>query len=1186
MEHFDLLNSPLDGRNLIEASAGTGKTYTIASLYIRLLLEKRLSVDEILVVTFTIAATEELRGRIRNKIRELQDAYTKGRIDDEFLTGMIKKVPDARSSLILLANALSCFDEAAIFTIHGFCQRILQDKAFECSSYFTTDLITNQKDLLQEVTDDFWRIHIYPASPHFISFIQSKKKDGWNPQDLALFAAKNINKPNLKIIPEGDLSDTEELEAHCLKIHGQMCELWQHARAEIENILVTSTALKRNIYKVASIPSLLRGMDSYCNRNELNTLNDRVNLFPFGHIKKFASQSLSSAVKKGYDPPQHSFFDVCDRLILALEDLNAAFEQRLLALRKEFISFVCEELSRRKHKQNIRSFDDLLADLQIALQKEGGINLAETLRTKYKAALIDEFQDTDPVQYAIFKTIYPNNMNTLFLIGDPKQAIYSFRGADIFAYLEAAKDVDYTYTLGTNWRSAPELIEAVNTIFSNHYRPFLFDDIPFNPVKPSRKEKKDVLTIYGKPDRSPLKVWFMRRNEAEKSINKGYAQDEIALAVATEIGRLLQDPPFINERPVEPADIAVLVRSNAQARTMQEVLRKYGIPSILYSSESLFASAEARQLLTLLSAIGETSNDSKIKAAMATDILGISGDELALLIDDELKWEEWLDKFREYNKLWSQKGFMSMARRLMDQERVRGTLLAFQDGERRLTNVLHCLEVLHQAGLENKFGIEGLMKWFAGKIEEKPDKEEYQIRLETDEKAVKLITIHKSKGLEYSIVFCPFCWGRSNIRENETIYFHDPENKGYPTIDLGSKTKDLAKSLAEREILAENLRLFYVALTRAKYRCYMVWGMFKDAETSAPAYIFHSSQGGSSGIENAATIMKSMDDEEIYADLETCAKKSRDTIELMPFQHGFAASYFSPDVSVSTPSSRIFSGSIPNDWHVASFSSLTSGTHHDFGISGWDNDDTAQDEALTFLNFPRGAKAGTCLHEILQKLDYREKDPEMIKELIRETVTSYGYEDIWIEPVYSMLRDLLAIPLMDGCKDFALESICHKERINEMEFYFPLSLIHAKDLANLFSDKDLSDLIAKLDFTPLRGLVKGYIDLLFRYKGRYYIIDWKSNYLGNTSKDYDVSSMSAAMEKEYYHLQLHLYVVAVHKHLSRRIPDYAYDTHFGSVFYIFLRGIDAAHGSHYGIYQTRPSEALINDLCAYLSGTA
>jgi len=1187
MNEFDLLNSPLEGRNLIEASAGTGKTYTIAGLYIRLLLEKRLSVDQILVVTFTVAATEELRDRIRKKIRETLDAFTGKPCRNEFVAGMVIKYKDVSRVQVLLNNALACFDEAAIFTIHGFCQRVLQDKAFECSSLFNTELLTDQSALVREIVDDFWRIHFYSTSPGFMSFVKRRKEKGFNPDALAAFVGRNVGKIHQLVLPEIEAPDTDEQEQVCWNVFERVRQAWVNAKGEVENLLFYSQSLNKKMYAQAKIPIRLKGLERYLEAGRL---------FPcFDKFDKFTTGALQKATKKGCDPPQHPVFDLCEELLKALKELEALFERRLLALIRQLLAFARERLPKRKEDLNIRAFDDLLLDLRSALKNEGGDTLARAIGQKYPAALIDEFQDTDLIQYDIFKILYPDEQDLLFLIGDPKQAIYRFRGADIFAYMEAAGKVDSKYTLGINWRSAPELVRAVNTLFLNRDNAFVFKNISFHPANSGHeKEKEGAFILEGELDKTPFHVWFMERRDSGKYITIGDGEKEISKAVTVEIGRLLragkQGLCLIEGRAIEPGDIAVLVRTNRQAHIMQKILQRYAIPCVLYSTESLFVSREAGELFRVLTAVAEYGDEARIKAAMVTDLFGVSGNQLARLIDDEIKWEEWLERFRGYHDLWARQGFITMAGRLMAEG---------------LTNVLHFLEVLHQAVLENKLGIEGLMKWFAGQIEDQPDKEEYQTRLETDEKAVKVVTIHRSKGLEYPIVFCPFSWSGSRVTFNPRIIkmlsFHDPLRK-QATLDLGSESFDLHKSLTEQENLAENLRMLYVALTRAKYRCYLIWGAFRYAETSALAYLFHQPQkdepelsenvkldddkGDKESIPPWGNIPD--DDNKMREDLRLLTQKANKAIQVSSMPDDSPEPYVIEQEDITEPACRTFSGDIVSDWRIASFSSLISGKPEVREMPGWDEGQPSayfggqkrqaeeESDILTIFDFPKGANAGTCLHEILEHIEYDEKNQEAHDKVVRDRLTAHGFDEVWSLPVCSMLTKILTTPLLEGQNDFILSSLSPKERVNEMEFYFPLERITSQKLEKIFTSQDgfpssgnFSGVIEKLNFTPVRGLLKGYIDLVFCYKGRYYLADWKSNYLGSRIEDYGGGELRAVMAQKHYFLQYHLYSVALHKYLAGRILDYDYQTHFGGVFYIFLRGVDPAAGPKFGIYHDR-----------------
>lgn len=1278
MEHFDLLHSPLEGRNLIEASAGTGKTYTIAGLYLRLLLEKRLCVDQILVVTFTEAATAELRGRIREKIREALDLLASQTISsqDSFLLGLKGKCLDAAQAQILLTNALRCFDEAAVFTIHGFCRRILQDKVFECGSSFAIEFLVDQSPLLQEIIEDFWRLNFYPATPHFISYAKSR---GWNLARLASLAQPALQTSSFRLIPAIENKPSDKQEALCQEAIAHLAQAWPKVREEVRALLLENEGLNRTKYKPASLPLWLGNLDRYLAQDTLLPL--------FEKAEKFTLAMLKEATKKGGQTPCHPFFEEWTNFCAHLNELAKAYDQQLLGLKKKCLNFVRTELSQRKRDRNLRSFDDLLTGLHQALTGGSGSDLVRSLRAKYPAALIDEFQDTDPLQYAIFSTIYPDQHSRLFLIGDPKQAIYSFRGADIFAYMEASQYVDRRYTLSTNWRSGPGLIKAINTLFSLRENPFVFEQIPFHPVQAASANNLKAMTFDGCLDQAPLQLWFLSAPSSDGATNqaetekKAEIEKRITKAVSSEIGRLIEagraGQALLEGHPIEAGDLAVLVRTNRQARLVHEALKALGLPSVLYSSESLFASKEAKETIMVLAAIAQPTNERRLKAAMTTEMLGVSGDELAGLIEDSRDFGLWIDKFSDYHTLWLRQGFMIMAQSLLAKEKIRGRLLAYSDGERRLTNLLHCFELLHQAGLKQKLGAEAILKWLARQIEECPDQEEYQIRLETDEKAIKIVTIHKSKGLEYPIVFCPFCWGGSKIKDQEMVSFHDQGPGRQVTLDLGSEDFSFHQSLAEQEILAENLRLLYVALTRAKGRCYLVWGQIKGGETSAPAYLLHpfepepkeTGQDPLPLIDSLAERISGLNQAQMLAELENLAHQAEGNIQIGPLPEAHAKVKTEEPLQESSLTCKSFSGVISSGWRITSFSSLTAhqgrqqqqqldwpgfdetdglgvplarqalqigeyyghdeheeygehsepsetGEHSEHGMPsapsehgmpsapsehGEPSEHSEHSEPaehaehrsgeLTIADFPRGTTAGLCLHSLLEHFDFGQTDQGIIQNQVKEGLLAYGFEEIWLEPVCSMIKRLLSVPLKNAHGHFTLSSIPLSHRRDEMEFHFPLHSLYAQEMGEILSaygGPDLAEpfpnMVKRLNFTQVKGFLKGFIDLVIHYQGCYFLIDWKSNFLGLSSQDYQEEALAKVMAKEYYLLQAHLYAVALHRHLGQRLAGYQYHQHFGGIYYLFLRGVEAKDGSTFGVYHTLPPFTLIEALSNYFKG--
>ncbi len=1201
---FDPLQSPLEGTNLIEASAGTGKTYALTGLFLRLILEKDLPVSEILVVTFTEAATEALRDRIRAALREATAAFSRGKSENRFLDDLAKRHTDSVRAQEALREALRDFDQAAILTIHGFCRRMLHENAFESGSLFDTELVTYEEDIKRGIVDDFWRRHLYGATPAFVNYTMNKK---FTPDDLLSLASGRAGQPYVKVTPEVDIRDTASQETAFRTCFDKLRTAWSSARAEVEDILTSDEGLKRNIYRMASIPGWIRSMDDYVASGGSNPeLSES--------LRKFTSSALNGSVRQGFAPPGHPFFDLCDELMGKAKELEEAFDQRFLGLKAGLFRYMQEELAKRKREKNVQSFDDLLINLWRALEEPGGQELAKAIRMKFKAALIDEFQDTDPIQYAIFKRVFESENNVLFLIGDPKQAIYSFRGADIFTYMEASRDVKIRYTLGENWRSEPELIAAVNTVFVNAERPFVYDEIQFQPAKPAPRKDREILTIDGECE-PPLQLLFLNASKVTdrgKVLGKTQARELIYRAVATEISLLLhlgrEKRAILGERPLGERDIAVLVRKNDEACQMQKALLQLKIPNVLYSTANLFDSAEALEVERILAAMAEPKSARRLRAALATEMMGIEGEALEVRPENEPILEGWLVKFKSYHDRWNDRGFIQMFRHFMSEQGILPRLMAFSDGERRSTNVLHLVEVLQQASVERKLGMAGLLKWLSEQRDPSaPRLEEHQLRLESDDSAVKLVTIHKSKGLEYPVVFCPFSWADSKIRNSDGPFaFHDESDNMRLTLDLGSEGIEEHRVLAEKELLAENLRLFYVALTRARNRCYVVWGRFNEAETSAPAYLLHQPSSGEPEDTMNATAGRflTLSDEDVCRELKAVRDRARGTIRLSEMDTEGGGEYSVLPADRVELTCREFSGQIDRNWHISSFSSLVSVSERPHvaeladrdAIRRVESDDQAglgepgvEEEPSGIFSFPRGARAGTLLHDIFEHLDFALEGTSPMEELVADRLTDHGFQLAWQETLCEMIQKVLSAPLDPDRIGLTLSRIQNKDRLNELEFYFPLKPISPNSLRGIFEECAGSDLPAELSefdgglrFFPVRGFMKGFMDMVFQFEERFYLVDWKSNFLGSRVEDYGQDCLARAMREELYTLQYHIYTVALNQYLSLRLPSYDYETHFGGVYYIFLRGVDPDQGPDYGIYRDRPSGELINALCESL----
>ncbi len=1000
------------------------------------------------------------------------------------------------------------------------------------------------------------------------------------------------------------MADCEALEERFLETFEKVSRSWASSRDAVEAILLGSPALNRSRYRVASIPAWIREMNfqfhGECSSCGLSR-----------SFEKFTRGSIGQSVKKNQAPPSHAFFERAQELQDAAEELQAAYQERILGLKVAFIQHLRTRLEARKASKNILFFDDLLVKLERALSEPAGAHLAEVVRGRFQAALIDEFQDTDSIQYSIFRHVFGDGSSPLFLIGDPKQAIYGFRGADIFSYMEAARQTDRRYTLSENWRSEPNLVSGVNAVFAQDHPPFVYEAIGFRPAIPAKARKHELLQVGGQ-SLPPLQVWLLEASQFSdgKPIPKGKARPLIIDGVAAEISRLvtlgLAERALIGERPLREGDLAVLVRTNQEAGEVRKSLSSLGIHGVLYSTEDLFRTHEAREMERLLTAIANPARESLIRAALATDLLGVSGEEIGRLMEDEVGWERRHLAFAGYHETWSKFGFFRMFRQLLSENEVLPRLMTLENGERRCTNVLHLSEVLHQVATENGFNMSALLKWLSGRRDEStPRLEEHQLRLESDENAVRIVTIHKSKGLEYPVVFCPFLWQDSRPRSGPFV-FHDEGDAMRLTLDLGSPQEDEHRTLAGKEQLAENLRLLYVAMTRARNRCTIIWGPFNGAGTSAPAYLLHPAVGKDwdGTLDSLDNRFKGLDDAAVRADLEALRERAGQAIQLqeMPLQKGRVQP---PAASQALGlSSRPFTGSIDREWGFSSFSSLIFKQPHRAELA--DRDESAP-EALSLpdvsaqarepeqppdiFSFPKGTASGILLHKIFEELDFTDADPEILRDLVLKGLGVQGLDPAWADVLYRMIGNVLGIELPSRFGAFRLSQIPAARRLTELEFTFPLQRLRGSELTEIFSrhveagaGSGAAVRPDRFRFDAVEGFMKGFIDLVFEANGRFYILDWKSNFLGPRMEDYGQEPLGKAVRESLYDLQYTLYTVALHGYLKTRLREYSYESHFGEVFYLFLRGIDPAHGPNYGVYRDRPSAESIEALSEALTG--
>ena len=698
-----------------------------------------------------------------------------------------------------------------------------------------------------------------------------------------------------------------------------------------------------------------------------------------------------------------------------------------------------------------------------------------------------------------------------------------------------------------------------------------------------------------------FRLWLFNQDEYG---NKPEIRENISKIIAQEISRLLylgkEKRLFIGNKPVDASDIAILVRRNMEAKIIQEELSNLHIPTVLYSTTNIFGSWECKEIQRILYGIYRYNNEAYLKAALGTDMIGLKGEDIEL--QDEVEWEKWITKFKEYHELWNKYGFICMFKEFLNKESVIPRVMRFPDGERRCTNILHLMEAIHNVAKENMLSMEGVIKWLSDQKEEQFSRlEEYQLRLESDESAVKIITIHRSKGLEFPIVFLPFAW--ESIHKTESIHipviFHDPRDKLRSILDIGSDNRQDNKRLEAQESLAEEIRLLYVGLTRAKNCCYLVWGKIKDSGKSALSYLFyHDGNINENLIDDIEERVNNINDSKAVEKIKKIfhGMEKEVVISSVPIIEEKLEHFEEKEERLSC---RKFSGLIDRSWHITSFSSLISNRLEieevqdlDRVIQEEEEEELPKEPSVDIFSFPKGTRAGTFFHDLLEHLDFTEKEEE-IKQIISLKLDEHGFEQIWLDTIYDTIKKLLNLVIDPKIKGLTLSQIPMKNRINELEFYFPLKKITPEIIEQILRDYGLiefdvgiPDKIGRLRFDPVEGFMRGFIDMIFFWNNRFFLVDWKSNFLGDKITDYKTDSLFRVMKKEFYTLQYLIYTIALDQYLRSSISGYNYQKDFGKIYYIFLRGIDPQKGSNYGVYIDKPDPELISTLRNILIGYA
>ncbi|MBK9362077.1 MAG: exodeoxyribonuclease V subunit beta [Rubrivivax sp.] len=1203
---LDVFHDPLEGTTLIEASAGTGKTWNLCALVLRLLLERGLALAQVLVVTFTKAATAELRERIRARLVDVLDGLHGGPMaQDPFVAGLLGALRGRgladEDMAKRLQVALQTFDEASIFTIHGFCQRALSDTPFAAALPMSTELLADDGELQLQVVNDFWRRRLAgdTLDPALAALLVAR---GDTPARWAALLKRQVGKPLSRTIWPADVPPAAD-GAALVQAFAEVQALWAAGRqAIVARVREALPRLNARSHHAESLATAAQGWDRLLAAADAASADyglDKLDLLTAPRLQP----------KKGLAPPApHPFFETAATLLaLQAQQADALAAQRL-ALLRELLTDGPVALRALKRERRVVAFDDLLHDLQARLTGAGGAALAQALRARWPVALIDEFQDTDPLQWAIFHTLHGEAGAPLFLLGDPKQAIYSFRHADLHTYLQARRSATATRSLAENQRSTADLLVGLNAIFGAHARGFLLEGLDHPPAVAGARPRP--VLIDRSAARAPLQLWQLPPGADGGSPTKAEARRAAAHAVAGEVARLLaaarRDEVTLDGRPLAAGDIAVLVRSHAQGAAMRQALAAQGVGSIELSQADVHRSVDAEELERVLAAMLAPTREPTLRAALATELMGLDATTIDALAQHEATLLAHVTRFAGYRDTWLQRGVGPMLRRWLQQEAVAPRLLQRPDGERRLTNVLHLAERLQEAAAQHA-APEALLRWLQQQRVAGGGGDAAQLRLESDRDLVPIVTIHKSKGLEYPLVFCPFLWdGHPGPADALSDGFEYHDDEGRPVIDFRpGKLPAVVKAQRDLERAAEHARLVYVALTRAVQRCVLVVGPYvtrKSASEAGRAPLNWLVAGA--GRDPATLARQPLAPDAITAAWAALAAAQAPQVDLQPLPlqpvPPLPPQGPAPEALAALPAPP----PVATAWWVGSYSSLVRGLRHEGAAR--DHDDTlAPDEAVAgaaaaapaddddILAFPRGPAAGECLHAVFEQADFADPAtwPDAVAQALRRHPQPPAAADETLRRPRRLLRllgDVLHTPLQPGLQ---LHTVPATRRLVEWEFNLPVARLAASALAATLHAHGMAAPVP--GFATLRGYLRGFIDLVFEHQGRWYIVDWKSNHLGHTAADYAAPGLARAMAEHGYELQALLYAVALHRHLGRRLAGYDFDRHVGGVLMLFVRGVRPGwvdgQGRPCGVHAVRPTRALIEDLSALLGdarGTA
>jgi exodeoxyribonuclease V beta subunit len=1179
----DAMQLPLDGIRAVEASAGTGKTFTIATLYLRLILERDLKVDETVVATFTRAAAAELSTRLRQRLvvadtllGEDQPGMPRADEDGEHLETrkVIARALANGAALdelrMRVREARLAIDTAFIGTLHGVCHRALAEFGFETGQALAQpELLEDIRDLEGEIVRDFWR-----RGSADVATAALLTATWGSPEALA----KQVCDPRWRgrrIDPPPIALDDEAVRDAFASLRGEIAA-WDaaaitHAEQELRRTISNGNARNSRIRKLAAIHAAARA----ATRDIAFAQSAR------DGCADFAEEELAG--KPWFNGPfEGAELAAVTRLDAAIAAIDVAEASRCDALLRDARAYLESELPQRLAARNLMGHDQAVDRLADALADgTRGRHAAERIRARWKAALVDEFQDTDPRQWQVVETLF--GPTTLVLVGDPKQAIYGFRGGDVFAWLQArAQARGEALRLAESWRAGTGLCKAVNALFSMPHA-FIDAGIEHPDIRPAAAVAQRALLRDGEV-LPALELWWLdpeRVGHSQRSTvpSKAHAVPAIQQACVAWISRMLHDDAIrLRDKhgalhTLRPGHIAVLVNSNEQAHSMQAALGRAGVPASCNLRASVYASDEAADLALLLDALAAPDDPQRARAARASLLAGDDAATIAAGIDDDMRQAAVLEGVAAWSAAARRHGPMAWLHGLV--AKAAPQLLALPDGERRIANYLQLAELLQDLDATS-FGVADLATRFArARVEARDDADAARLRLDTDADAVTISTVHAAKGLEYEVVVVPYAvLGRDPGRQDKRPplhWYHDDANAAHVAIGSGA-SRDITQRAFD-EIRAEDVRKFYVAVTRACALCVLPWGPVNQMQHGAAYHLLHSAgrevplDTDAAGCDAALrALCERADGAARKVDLPSPAPTRRP-----PERKAGATGELHARTFTRTGLQR--------DWQVWSFSRLVRGSANQAAADPRPGaGDASSSDGEPREGGPAGAAFGSAVHAVFEQTDFAAwRDargiPESARPLIERALADHGVAAgdgatrRAIELTGDCVRDALNTPLPCGTR---LCDIAPEQRKAEIEFHLSLHPAHSSELYKLLHAHGYQQQRSGVAPERLHGLLTGKIDLTFMHAGSFHIVDWKTN----RCAPYDEDAMRAEIATHDYDLQWLVYTLALHRWLKQRLVDYDYDRHVGEVYYLFVRGMAGGRGIHVD----RPPRAMVEEM--------